>query len=53
MTVLNNEPRALFTGPNIAHIGTLLPDGGPHRVPVMVDIQGDRIAISVTVPTFG
>jgi PPOX class probable F420-dependent enzyme len=44
MTVLNNEARALFTGPNIAHIATLLPDGGPHSVPVMIDVEGDHLA---------
>jgi Pyridoxamine 5'-phosphate oxidase len=32
MTVLNDEARALFAGPNIAHLATLLPDGGPHSV---------------------
>jgi PPOX class probable F420-dependent enzyme len=41
MTVLNDEARALFAGPNIAHIATLLPDGGPHSVPVMIDIEGE------------
>jgi hypothetical protein len=30
MTVLDDEARDLFAGPNIAHIATLLPDGGPH-----------------------
>jgi len=44
MTVLNEEARALFAGPNIAHIATLLPDGGPHSVPVMIDIEGEYLA---------
>ena len=44
MTVLNDEARDLFAGPNIAHIATLLPDGGPHSVPVMVDIEGEYLA---------
>jgi PPOX class probable F420-dependent enzyme len=44
MTVLNDEARALFAGPNIAHIATLLPDGGPHSVPVMIDIEGAYLA---------
>jgi PPOX class probable F420-dependent enzyme len=43
MTVLNDEARALFAGPNIAHIATLLPDGGPHSVPVMIDIEGGHL----------
>jgi PPOX class probable F420-dependent enzyme len=44
MTALNDEARALFTGPNIAHIATLLPDGGPHSVPVMIDMEGEYLA---------
>jgi PPOX class probable F420-dependent enzyme len=44
MTVLTDEARALFTGPNIAHVATLLPDGAPHSVPVMVDVAGEYLA---------
>ena len=44
MTVLDDAARDLFAGPNIAHIATLLPDGGPHSVPVMIDVQGDHLA---------
>ena len=44
MTVLDDEARALFTGPNIAHIATVLPDGGPHSVPMMMDIEGEYLA---------
>jgi PPOX class probable F420-dependent enzyme len=44
MTVLNDEARALFAGPNIAHIATVLPDGGPHSVPMMMDIEGEYLA---------
>lgn len=44
MTVLNNVARELFAGPNIAHIATILPDGGPHSVPVMTDVEGDHLA---------
>jgi nitroimidazol reductase NimA-like FMN-containing flavoprotein (pyridoxamine 5'-phosphate oxidase superfamily) len=43
MTVLNDEARALFAGPDIAHIATLLPDGGPHSVPVMIDVEGEYL----------
>jgi PPOX class probable F420-dependent enzyme len=43
-TALDDEARALFAGPNIAHLATLLPDGGPHSVPVMVDLEGDHLA---------
>ncbi|WP_425563866.1 pyridoxamine 5'-phosphate oxidase family protein [Pseudonocardia xinjiangensis] len=41
--MLNDEARALFAGPNIAHIATLLPDGGPHSVPVMIDVDGEDL----------
>jgi PPOX class probable F420-dependent enzyme len=43
MTVINDKARALFTGPNIAHIATLLPNGGPHSVPMMMDGEGDYL----------
>jgi PPOX class probable F420-dependent enzyme len=44
MTLLNDVARDLFAGPNIAHIATILPDGGPHSVPVMIDLEGDHLA---------
>jgi PPOX class probable F420-dependent enzyme len=44
MTLLNDVARDLFAGPNIAHIATILPDGGPHSVPVMIDLEGDNLA---------
>src|SRR5690242_18733805 len=44
MTTLDDEARTLFAGPNIAHIATLLPDGSPHSVPVMIDIEDDHLA---------
>jgi PPOX class probable F420-dependent enzyme len=44
LTVLSDEARALFAGPNLAHIATLLPGGGPHSVPVMIDIEGEYLA---------
>jgi len=50
MTVLNDEARALFAGPNLAHIATLLPDGRPHSVPVMIDVEGQYLAF-FTSPT--
>lgn len=45
MTELPPDARALFDGANYAHIATLLPDGGPHSVPLWVGLEGDRIAI--------
>jgi PPOX class probable F420-dependent enzyme len=43
MTALDDEARALLTGPNLAHVATLLPDGGPHSVPVMIDLEGEHL----------
>ena len=44
MATLPDDVRALFEGANYAHIATVLPDGGPHNVPVWVGMEGDRIA---------
>lgn len=44
MTELSDDVRALFDGPNYAHVATVLPNGGPHSVPVWVGLEGDRIA---------
>jgi PPOX class probable F420-dependent enzyme len=44
MTALPDDVRALFDGPNQAHVATLLPDGSPHSVPVFVGVEGDRVA---------
>lgn len=48
--VLNDEARSLFAGPNIAHIATVLPDGGPHSIPMMIDVEGEHLAF-FTSPT--
>jgi nitroimidazol reductase NimA-like FMN-containing flavoprotein (pyridoxamine 5'-phosphate oxidase superfamily) len=45
MTRLPDAVRALFDGANYGHVATLLPDGGPHSVPVWVGIEGNRIAL--------
>jgi PPOX class probable F420-dependent enzyme len=50
MTEMPADVRAIFDGPNYAHLATLLPDGGPHSVPVWVGLEGDRIAF-MTDPT--
>ena len=42
--LLDDEARDLFAGPNIAHIATLLPDGGPHSAPMMIDVEGEYLA---------
>ena len=44
MTALSDAVRALFGDANIGHIATILPDGGPHSVPVWVGVEGDHIA---------
>jgi PPOX class probable F420-dependent enzyme len=44
MTELSDGVRALFDGPNYAHVATVLPNGGPHSVPVWVGLEGNRIA---------
>jgi PPOX class probable F420-dependent enzyme len=44
MTQLPDDVRALFDGPNQAHIATLLPSGAPHSVPVWVGVEEGRIA---------
>lgn len=43
MTALPDDIRHFFTGRNFAHVATILPDGGPHVVPVWVDMLGDQI----------
>jgi PPOX class probable F420-dependent enzyme len=44
MPALPEPVRALFEGPNYAHVATVLPDGGPHSVPLWVGVEGERIA---------
>jgi PPOX class probable F420-dependent enzyme len=44
MTEIPEAVRALLDGPNYAHVATVLPDGGPHSVPVWVGLEGNRIA---------
>jgi PPOX class probable F420-dependent enzyme len=41
---LSDEVRSLFEGANFAHVATVLPDGGPHSVPVWTDLEDGRIA---------
>jgi PPOX class probable F420-dependent enzyme len=44
MTELPDAVRVLLDAPNYAHVATVLPDGGPHSVPMWVGLEGDRIA---------
>ncbi len=43
VTELPADVRALFEGPNYAHVATILPDGGPHTVPVWVGLEEGRV----------
>jgi PPOX class probable F420-dependent enzyme len=40
---LTDDVRALLDAPNIAHLATVLPDGGPHSVPIWVGTEDDRV----------
>jgi PPOX class probable F420-dependent enzyme len=44
MPSLPDDVRALFDGPNYAHVSTLMPDGAPHSVPVWIGVEDGRIA---------
>ena len=41
--MLDPEVRRVLDGTPIAHVATVLPDGGPHAVPVWIGTSGDRI----------
>ena len=43
MVALTDEVRGLLAGANYGHVATVMPDGGPHTVPVWVDLEDDRI----------
>jgi PPOX class probable F420-dependent enzyme len=40
---LPGDVRSLLEGRNFAHVATVLPDGGPHSVPVWIGVEGDRV----------
>lgn len=44
-TVLDTDVRRVLDGAPIAHLATVLPDGGPHSVPVWIGTHGDHIAV--------
>ena len=44
MTPLPDDARALFEDPTYAHIAGVLPDGGPHSVPVSIGLHGEQAA---------
>jgi PPOX class probable F420-dependent enzyme len=41
---LPDDVRALFEKPNFVHLATLMPDGGPHTVPVWMGVEGEHLA---------
>jgi PPOX class probable F420-dependent enzyme len=43
VTELPDDVRALFAGPNYAHLATVLPSGAPHSVPVWTGIEGEHV----------
>ncbi|WP_062991524.1 PPOX class F420-dependent oxidoreductase [Nocardia anaemiae] len=43
--MLDPDVRRVLDGTSIAHLATVLPDGGPHSVPVWVGTHGDHIVI--------
>jgi PPOX class probable F420-dependent enzyme len=43
--MINDDVRTFLAGTPIAHLASVLPDGGPHSVPVWIDTEGDHIAI--------
>lgn len=46
MAKLTDEVRALLSGPNYAHLATLMRDGSPQSVAVWVGLEGDRILVA-------
>lgn len=43
--MINPDVRRVLDGTALAHLATVLPDGGPHTVPVWIGTHGDHIAI--------
>lgn len=43
MPGLSDDARAILSGRAFAHLATVLPDGGPHSVPIWIGVDGDRL----------
>lgn len=41
---LDPKIRALFEGPNFAHVASSMSDGSPHVTPVWIGVDGDRVS---------
>jgi PPOX class probable F420-dependent enzyme len=44
-TMIEPDVRTVLDGTAIAHFATVLPDGGPHAVPVWIGTHGDYVAV--------
>jgi PPOX class probable F420-dependent enzyme len=43
--MINDDVREILDGTPIAHLASVLPDGGPHTVPLWIGTHGDHIAV--------
>ncbi|MDT7802930.1 MAG: hypothetical protein QOI78_6363 [Actinomycetota bacterium] len=43
--MINDDVREILAGTPIAHLASVLPDGGPHAVPLWIGTHGDHIAV--------
>ena len=48
---LSDETKVLVSGPNFAHLATLMPDGSPQADPVWVHLEGENIVIGSSAGT--
>lgn len=46
MATIPASHRDILTGPNYAHLATLMKDGSPQVTPVWVDVDGDTVIIN-------
>jgi PPOX class probable F420-dependent enzyme len=46
MASIPESHRDILTGPNFAHVATLMPDGAPQVTPVWVDLEGDTVVLN-------
>ena len=45
MAALDDRVRALLGGTGLAHLATVLRDGGPHAAPVWVAVEGEHVVV--------
>jgi PPOX class probable F420-dependent enzyme len=45
ITMLDPDVRRVLDGASFAHLASILPDGGPHSVPVWIGTEGEHVAI--------